>query len=132
MSQLTSDFAQLPGTNDPDWIDIYQAVYSQLEAMGLPMPPQPPTVIGRDVLLLHLQKTAGKIIKAELDKTDRPDYSGKSDQEQADLLNDWAEENGDAPPVNRQLVGLPFAPNALTSDDVKESKLNNAAAKRVR
>lgn len=122
MSQLSSDFPQLPGTNDPDWIAVYEAVYSQLEAMGLSLPSQPPTSIGRDKLLAHLQKTAGKIVKAELDKTDKPDYSGKSDQEQADLLNDWSAENGGAPPVNYILVGFPFVPNLLTADDVKKAK----------
>jgi len=127
MSQIVSDFPQLPGQDDPQWIAVYTAVYEQLTAMGLPTPGPSPSQISCAQLLNHLQKEAGKLLKSELQKTGNPDYSGKTDEEQTALVNGYHEEHGSAPPVNYTLVMFPFAPNFLTLDDVKGSKQNGNA-----
>lgn len=124
MGRIVSDFPQLPDTNDPQWIAVYTAVYAQLTAMGLPTPGPSPAQISRAQLLNHLQKEAGKLVKEELKKSAAPDYSGKTDEEQTALVNDYHQEHGNAPPVNYVLVSFPFAPNFLTLDDVKGSKAN--------
>lgn len=122
MGQIVSDFPQLPGQDQPDWIATYTAVYEQLTAMGLPTPGPSPAQISRAQLLNRLQKEAGKLVKEELKKNANPDYSGKTDEEQTALGNDYHEEHGNAPPVNYVLVSFPFAPNLLTLADVKGSK----------
>jgi hypothetical protein len=124
MGQINSDFPQLPDIDDPQRIAVYSAVYAQLAAMGLPTPGPSPAQISRAQLLNHLQKEAGKLVKEELKKTTNPDYSGKTDEEQAALVNDYHQEHGNAPPVNYVLLSFPFAPNLLTLADVKGSKQN--------
>lgn len=124
MSQIVSDFPQLPDHDDPNWIGIYTLVYNQLTAMGLPIPESLPAEISRVQLLKHLQLQAGRMIQIELKKNDKPDYSAKSNEEKVTLVNDYREDSRNAPPVNYVLVGLPFAPNVLTLEDVKESEKN--------
>jgi len=124
MGQVNSDFPQLPQDGDSHRIEVFTAVYEQLTAMGLPTPGPSPAQISRAQLLNHLQKEAGKIVKQELQKTANPDYSGKTDEEQTALINDYHQEHGSAPPVNYTLIMFPFVPNALTLDDVKGFKQN--------
>lgn len=127
MGQLNCDFPALPEKTDPAWPAVYGMVYDQLAAMGLPTPGRPYGEITRAQLLKHLQQQAGKIVKEELKRTADPDYSGQTDGESAATLNgyhspgDW---HRATVPINRVLQALPFAPNSLTEDDVKESKKN--------
>lgn len=124
MAKLTSDFPLLPDDAAPDRYLVYAFVYEQLTSLGLPVPTTPAAAITRAELLAHLQKEAGKLLKEELKKTVKPDYSGKTDQEQTDLFNAYHDEHGSPPPVSYVLVKFPFAPNLLTLDDIKESKKN--------
>lgn len=80
MGSLTSDFPQLPQDGDSNRAKIYALVYSDLLALGLPVPAQTSDVVTRAQLLAHLQAQAGAIIKAEL--TGDPDsvgYAGAPD-----------------------------------------------------
>lgn len=127
MGQFRSDFPGLPDRDDPSWPGVYQTVYAQLTAMGLPLPGRPYNEITRAQLLKHLQQQAGALVKEELKRTEDPDYTGKTDVESGATLNgyhtpgDW---HHASVPINRVLQGLPFAPNSVTEDDVKESKKN--------
>ena len=126
MAKLVSDFALLAGDNDPDRLTIYGIVYAELARIGAAVPGRSSSAITHDQLVTHLQQAAAKLVKQELQKIANPDYSGKSDTDQAALLDTFQIEHGAAPPVNLVLIGFPFAPNALTADDVKGSK-NGAA-----
>lgn len=119
MAKLVSDFPQLAGDDDPNRLTIYAAVYDDLARIGVAVPGRPSASITRAQLVTHLQQEAGKLIKQELQKGG---YTGKTDAEQTDLLNSFQVEHGAAPPVNLVLIGFPFAPNALTIDDVKGAK----------
>lgn len=127
MAQIKSDFPALPDNTDPTWPAVYGMVYDQLTAMGLPLPAQPYNLISRAGLLKHLQQQAGKMVKEELKRAADPDYTGKTDGECAGMLNgyhspgDW---HRSTVPIHRIFQGLPFAPNSLTEDDVKEAKKN--------
>jgi hypothetical protein len=120
MPKLNSDFPLLPADNNPNRVSIYAAVYAQLQAIGVNPPGQGPGLISHDNLLRHLQQEAGKIVKNELQKVG---YNGHSDAECAALL-DSALVPGpfNAPAIHDILVGFPFAPNAVTVDDVTGSK----------
>lgn len=124
MAKLISDFPLLPGDSDPAKFLIYDFVYEQLLSLGLPVPATSPILITRAELLDHLQKEAGKLLKEELKKAAKPDYSGKTDEEQTDLFNGYHDEHGSPPPVSYVLVKFPFAPNLLALDDIKEAKKN--------
>lgn len=119
MAKLVSDFPQLAGDDDPDRLTIYAAVYAELARIGAALPGRPSSAITHNQLVTHLQQEAGKLIKQELQKAD---YAGKTDAEQAALLDSFQVEHGAAPPVNLVLIGFPFAPNALTVDDVIGAK----------
>lgn len=119
MAKLVSDFPQLAGDNDPDRLAIYAAVYADLARIGAAVPARDSSKITHDQLVTHLQQEAGKLVKQELQKGG---YAGKTDAEQAGLLNSFQVEHGAAPPVNLVLIGFPFAPNALTVDDVIGAK----------
>jgi len=80
MGSLVSDFPQLPLDADPKRAVIYSAVYSDLAALGIPLPAESSDVVTHAQLLAHLQAQAGAIIKAEL--TGDPDsigYAGAPD-----------------------------------------------------
>lgn len=124
MSKVVSDFPLLPDDADPFRYLIFAFVYEQLASLGLPVPPIPAAAITRAELLDHLQTEAGKLLKEELKKTAKPDYSGKTDEEQTDLFNNYHDEHGSPPPVSYVLVKFPFAPNVLSLDDIKEGKKN--------
>jgi hypothetical protein len=118
--KITSDFPQLPGDNDANRIAIYQAVYAQLDAMGISHPATPAANISHDNMLKHLQQEAGKIVHTELQKAG---YSGHTDADNAAALDTAAPLGAfNAPPIHDILVGFPFFPNAVTPDDVTNSK----------
>jgi hypothetical protein len=128
MAKIQSPFSLLASDDDPNRLGIYAAVYAELTRLGLNLPGRPYNEITRAQLENHLQVEAGKLMKEELKKNVNPDYSGKTDAEQTDLVNGFHFENGAAPPVNIVFIDLPFAPNALTVGDVGSSKQNNGAA----
>ena len=127
MAKLKSFFSLLAGDDDPNRLGIFAAVYAELERLGLNVPGQPYYQITRAQLENHLQVEAGKLMKQELQKSANPDYTGKTDPEQTDLVNGYHFENGAAPPVNVVFIDLPFAPNILTVEDVGNAKQNGAA-----
>lgn len=118
--KITSDFPQLPQDEDPYRIAIYQAVYDQLDAMGIGHPGTPAANISRANMLKHLQQEAGKIVHQELQAAK---YQGHTDAENAAAL-DTADPLGafNAPAIHDILIGFPFMPNAVTPDDVTNTK----------
>jgi len=122
MAKIAAPFAQLPDKTDPNWPGVYESVYTQLTAMGLEVPATPANEITRDKLENHLQKLAGQVLKAELKKTDKPNYSGMTDDEQWARLH--TNDSATPPPICRALVGLPYAPNFIDIADVTNAKKN--------
>lgn len=120
MAKIAAPFAQLPDRTDPNWPAAYAAVYAQLTAMGLELPAMPATDISRADLEAHLQKLAGQLLKAELKKTDHPNYSGMTDDEQWARLH--MNDTATPPPISRALTGLPYAPNFIDIADVTNAK----------
>lgn len=120
MAKIAAPFAQLPDRTDPNWPGVYETVYAQLTAMGLDLPATAANEISRDDLQAHLQKLAGQLLKAELKKTDHPNYSGMSDDEQWARLHN--NDTATPPPICRALAGLPYAPNAIDIADVTNAK----------
>lgn len=120
MAKIAVPFAQLPDRTDPNWPGVYETVYAQLVAMGLEVPGTPAKKISRADLEGHLQKLAAQLLKAELKKTDHPNYSGMTDDEQWARLhtNDVAT----PPPICRAFAGLPYAPNFIDIADVTNAK----------
>jgi hypothetical protein len=120
MAKIAAPFAQLPDRTDPNWPGVYETVYAQLVGMGLEVPGTPANEISRADLEGHLQKLAGQLLKAELKKTDHPNYSGMTDDEQWARLhtNDLAT----PPPISRAFTGLPYAPNSVDIADVTNAK----------
>jgi len=122
MAKIISEFPQLPDKNHSDWPSVYVSVYEQLAEIGAAVPAIPSTDISRAQLLDHLQTEAGKFLKTELKKKVKPDYSGKTDDEQLALINGYHDENGAPTPINTSMLKFPFAPNSLALNDVKEAK----------
>lgn len=124
MAKISTPFAQLPDRTDPYWPGIYETIYAQLAAMGLPVPGRPYNEVTRAQLEDHLQKQAGKLIKAELKKTAKPNYSGLTDDEKWTKLHAHSDETIDPPGICTCLAGLPYAPNAIDIADVTNSQKN--------
>lgn len=120
MAKIGAPFAQLPDRTDPNWPGVYETVYAQLEAMKLATPATPANEISRADLEAHLQMLAGQLLKGELKKTDKPNYSGMTDDEQWARLH--TNDSATPPPICRALVGLPYAPNFIDIADVTNAK----------
>jgi hypothetical protein len=122
MAKISAAFSQLPEKTDPNWPGVYETVYAQLTTMGLEVPSTPANEISRDKLESHLQKLAAKLLRAEFKKTDKPNYSGMTDDEQWTRFH--KQEASEPPPICSALAGLPYAPNAIDIADVTNCKKN--------
>ena len=132
---LVSDFALLPKESDRGCREAYHAVYAQLEAMGIAVPPVSSEKVSRAELLEHLQREAALLLYGELSKAK---YAERPDESKAALMNGAAlaatvateETKGDpsiepatsedsgSVPIHDILIGFPFAPNAITEADI--------------
>lgn len=78
--------------------------------------------------IMSLKSEMNKLIKDEINNDPKGiGYSGKTDQEIADLLNSGVSRSltnyyTEQTPISRILSGLGFAPNICDSNDVKEAK----------
>lgn len=87
MGAILSDFPQLPADGNPDRVALYTAVYADLTALGLTVPPQAANVVTRAQLLAHLRQLAGDIIKAEiLADPEARNYGGLTDAQIAESV----------------------------------------------
>lgn len=100
MGAILSDFPSLPADGDPDRVDRYTRVYSQLAHLGLAVPATPANVITRAALLAHLQALAGQIIKDEI--TNNPEslnYAGSDAATATEISSPYT------PPAGRRWPG---------------------------
>lgn len=116
---LTSNFPQLPDDEDPNRVTVFQMIFSQLDSMGIGHPGTPADTITRANMLRHLQQEAGKLLHSELQDAR---YQGQSDIDAADLLNKPDFKTEKPARVSTVLLGFPFAPNAVSADDVTNCK----------
>lgn len=120
MGAMVSDFPALPQDEDEDRATGFGAVYAQFKARNVPLPQEDPTKVKRATVLGLLQTVGGALIKAELAADPaRPEdkrlYEGKNDEQVAEAMNQLR--------IGRIFVGLPFAPNAVTAEDIAAAKV---------
>lgn len=129
MAKIVSDFRLLPTHNDADWIAIYTEVFNQLIAMGLSVPPTPPALTSRAVLLDLLQLHASVLLRAEI--VNDPlnlGYAGMNPAQICKAISDM--ENAPKGPDHNPgrlfhiFHGLPFSPNEIKPNDVNEAMRN--------
>lgn len=119
MAAIKSDFPNLPDDKDPNQAVIFRGILNGLEARGIPLPDKSPKTLKRADMLAHLQTIAGDLIRKDLDADGKRDGAARvfkdarTNEDVAAAFNEFRAE---------VFVGLPFAPNTITADDVAAAK----------